>query len=435
MAHPLFELTAEAVTWPVVRDFLSLELRETFSVEYKERLNTRALETLVAMGNTYGGIVVVGVASNGDLPGEVVGVQAADRERLVNMLITQVDPPWAPEVLAVPVGQENKDRVVLICRVQGTDVPRPLILGGVVHVRSEGRNVPAGRATIAALLAEPAATRYMPLRRATRGPLNHAAVFKLGTDDDDPGLVLRAITSLPRPVLNEVRPRASLALREALLGCVNAADLTDPLDVFAAGHRLIPSAWVPGDVYDSSRRLTLSRSGTVDLTSASTPVREAELVLRAVADLGGTLGSSPELRVDLVAAPPSPRLGAPSLHPTINTVAIALARMAELLNDVLVPAALQVLVGSDLPRHDIEVHVQGRPHSRPNQPELRDYLDLEVLGPLQRNSRPSGGGEVLRRDLVATDGWEAAVREALTVIALDWGYPDAEVGLGRAGRR
>lgn len=51
VAHPLFEFPAGAVTWAVVADFLSLRLRESFSVEYKARPVPRVLSTVKRGGH------------------------------------------------------------------------------------------------------------------------------------------------------------------------------------------------------------------------------------------------------------------------------------------------------------------------------------------------------------------------------------------------
>lgn len=213
---------------------------------------------------------------------------------------------------------------------------------------------------------------------------------------------------------------------------MNSAGASGLLDVLAGGRPVDRSAaWLAGDPYDGSRHLTLTFRGAVGLAAPSVPDRRAGLDLRVVADLGtGPLLGPGEFRVDLLARLPAPRLDAPLLRPDVDAVVAALAGMAGLLGDALVPAAVAVLVGADLPSRDIEVHIQARPANQAlGVPQLRDLLDLGSLGPLQGANPPSGGGEVLRRDLVAVAGWMGAVREALTVVALDWGYPEAEVGL------
>jgi hypothetical protein len=90
-----------------------------------------------AMANTFGGVVIVGVAelrTTGvayGFPGDMIGVDLIERSRVAGWCHAVLVPPYDPEVVSVPLTGAN-DRVVLVIRgatfASGTDnfrEPRP----------------------------------------------------------------------------------------------------------------------------------------------------------------------------------------------------------------------------------------------------------------------------------------------------------------------
>lgn len=59
--HPLFQLPSSEVTLDVVQDFINLKIRESLTVEYK-KAGDKPIEAVAALANTYGGLLLVGVA-------------------------------------------------------------------------------------------------------------------------------------------------------------------------------------------------------------------------------------------------------------------------------------------------------------------------------------------------------------------------------------
>ena len=168
--HQLLTAPNGAVTLEMVEDFVSLGIPENLTVEYK-REGDKPAEAAASLANTYGGIVLVGV-SEGDrgIPQDIVGVSRKEKEKLVNRMGTTYDPPWSPEVIEVPL--RDRDKVVLVLRIDPDQVPAPIVMDGAIWVRLDGRYVKANRQMMAALLAQARSGQTTPYRLsvASRSP-------------------------------------------------------------------------------------------------------------------------------------------------------------------------------------------------------------------------------------------------------------------------
>jgi hypothetical protein len=58
--HRLFTASASEIDFALVRSFLDLVIEEGFTIDYKTTEDA-AVDTVAAMANTYGGVVLVGV--------------------------------------------------------------------------------------------------------------------------------------------------------------------------------------------------------------------------------------------------------------------------------------------------------------------------------------------------------------------------------------
>ena len=78
------------------------------------------------MANTYGGLILVGVT---DEDRQIVGVPRETIGRVSGQLAARLDPPgWLPDMLEVPLGEENPDRYVIVIRVNRDEAPRPVFV-------------------------------------------------------------------------------------------------------------------------------------------------------------------------------------------------------------------------------------------------------------------------------------------------------------------
>jgi hypothetical protein len=229
----LYTAPAGAVDYELVRAFvLSAEEADLFceslTFEAKEkRSGGNVAEAVAALGNTDGGIVLVGVRDKG-ATGEarIVGVAKSEHDALASNLHAVI-PEAMPEI--IPVAIPGSERLVLVLRVDADAVSHPVMVSGKVLFRVPGHSVPADRHRVLGLVA-----RDQAARDAERGRMNvlsipwRPAEIGLWAEDEDPqprAGALRVIggLELPRRVLD--RPWLESAARQAALNALNNSPL------------------------------------------------------------------------------------------------------------------------------------------------------------------------------------------------------------------
>ena len=78
-------------------------------IEYKRELGNgrKTLEAITALGNTFGGVVLVGVDEDKQGLDRLIGVPADQRTRLVSMCWSQLTPPFSPDIIPVSLGHDD----------------------------------------------------------------------------------------------------------------------------------------------------------------------------------------------------------------------------------------------------------------------------------------------------------------------------------------
>ena len=121
------------------------------------------------MANSYGGIVLVGVADDRSL----VGVPEAEQVSIVNACHDTLEPPWQPEVIALQApGPEPL--FLLVLRVDHERAPRPILVRGAAPIRLPGRAATANRGQLrqlsrgASLIVNPSNDLRVPMERASQ---------------------------------------------------------------------------------------------------------------------------------------------------------------------------------------------------------------------------------------------------------------------------
>lgn len=157
----LFNCSATDVTIDRVRDLVEQAIPESLTLEYKERFTSNLIKSVAAMGNTYGGLILVGVT---DQPGagRLIGVGESTVTQIVNGCHEGLEPPWQPEIIPLLLDSVSHTFVVVV-RVHSDRAPRPLLVGGSAPIRLHGRNATAGRGRLAQLFTESSApAAYTP---------------------------------------------------------------------------------------------------------------------------------------------------------------------------------------------------------------------------------------------------------------------------------
>ena len=80
-------------------------LPESLTLEYKEKYSPSLVKSVAAMANSYGGLILVGVTDQPG-PGRLAGVPEQALVQIVNACHEQLEPPWQPEIVPVPLTAE-----------------------------------------------------------------------------------------------------------------------------------------------------------------------------------------------------------------------------------------------------------------------------------------------------------------------------------------
>lgn len=127
-----------------IRQLVSQNDLERGRLEYKRQLDNgrQALEAIVALANTFGGVVLIGVDEKQHGLDRLSGVPATERTRLVSLCWSQLTPPCSPEIIPISLGHD--DLYVLAVVINTDYVRRPVMLnqGNRILVRLEDQNQP-----------------------------------------------------------------------------------------------------------------------------------------------------------------------------------------------------------------------------------------------------------------------------------------------------
>lgn len=217
----LFACAASEVTLERVRELLDQTIPESLTLEYKRQKPQEVARSIAAMANSYGGIVLVGVADDRSL----VGVPEAEQVSIVNTCHDTLEPPWQPEVIALQVpGPESL--FLLVLRIDHERAPRPILVRGAAPIRLPGRAATANRGQLRQLFLEgdtPSATQVNRMVQTPQLPQR---------PDGDPvfEFILRSGLTVPintsafwRPISEAAGNRLSVALGSSALGALSRA--------------------------------------------------------------------------------------------------------------------------------------------------------------------------------------------------------------------
>jgi hypothetical protein len=97
----LLYAAASDITIERVRALVKQVGAESPTIEYKEQMTDTIARGIAALGNTYGGLLLVGVTDDRI----VRGVKEKTIESVADHCAAKIEPPWVPEIIPVPLGQ------------------------------------------------------------------------------------------------------------------------------------------------------------------------------------------------------------------------------------------------------------------------------------------------------------------------------------------
>ena len=103
-------LASLLASWPDVplegvRGLVDQGLPEGLILDYKEAYHPHIVETVVAMANTYGGLILVGVTDSP--PRQLLGVEETVATSIANVCHDSLEPPWVPEIIPLPIDEKR----------------------------------------------------------------------------------------------------------------------------------------------------------------------------------------------------------------------------------------------------------------------------------------------------------------------------------------
>ncbi len=236
------------VTLDRVMTLVRQQTAESLTLEYKEKFSQQLVKSVAAMANTYGGLIIVGVS---DRPGDdrVVGASADTVEKIVNSCFENLEPPFEPEIIDLPLPGQTSGSVIVV-RVHPDRAPRPVMIDGRAPVRLHGRNAVADRARLRQLFDE---TRS-PVR--PDGGIPAPDLANGGPGQPRTAVLLRS--GLRVPMGEAMRWRAlSEQATATLAGILDASPLSDAVTTWCADLDLPTPNGFRLAGHNRSRRLRL----------------------------------------------------------------------------------------------------------------------------------------------------------------------------------
>ena len=139
------------VTWDNVEGFCQQRTPEGAVLDYKEDFPNNLEKTLAAMANTLGGIVLIGVEEDTEnrpvVPVKGIEFKRGLSERVINIILSNITPPFIPDVTVV--SDTTKKRALVVIRIaQSHQTPHAISGNTQVYLRTGNRNKPEELASI-----------------------------------------------------------------------------------------------------------------------------------------------------------------------------------------------------------------------------------------------------------------------------------------------
>jgi hypothetical protein len=141
------------ITIDQIRALIEMTGPEAPTVEYKETSTPTVARAVVAMANTYGGVILVGVTDDR----KIVGVKEATVQAVAQLCYSKIEPPWVPPIVPVPL-KDGSDRYVLVLRIVPGQHPSPLLFQNIAYVRHQLTTYPADWRRLGELFASSTST-------------------------------------------------------------------------------------------------------------------------------------------------------------------------------------------------------------------------------------------------------------------------------------
>ena len=145
----IFTMPKDEIGYDDVVSFCSQKVKEGMSLDYKRDFPSELEKTISAFGNTFGGIIIIGVEDDDSKPKppyQGIGYKEGLEEKVQNIILDNIYPPIFPEITVCPP-KDGKTFVVI--RVpQSNETPHAIHNEKRVYIRTGNRNKPEDLATV-----------------------------------------------------------------------------------------------------------------------------------------------------------------------------------------------------------------------------------------------------------------------------------------------
>jgi hypothetical protein len=147
----LYNKKVNEITWDDVETFCNQRIAENAYLDYKEDFPGHLDRTIAAMANTMGGVILIGVAEDGQgkpvVPAKGIQMVRGLEDRVMNTILGNIAPPLFPEIAVCP--NSTGDKATLVIRVHPSEqTPHVTHDNTRVYIRTGNRNNPEEIANI-----------------------------------------------------------------------------------------------------------------------------------------------------------------------------------------------------------------------------------------------------------------------------------------------
>lgn len=147
----LYTKPINEISWDDIEEFCQQKIRENAYLDYKEDFPKYLENTISAMANTFGGVILIGVEADNEnrprLPLKGIPFMRGLSEQVTSIILTNIIPPVFPEIQ--PCKNEAGDKAIIVVRVpQSHQTPHAISKNTKVYLRTGDINNPEDLATI-----------------------------------------------------------------------------------------------------------------------------------------------------------------------------------------------------------------------------------------------------------------------------------------------
>ena len=147
----IYMKSIDKIVWEDIKEFCQQRRAEDSYLDYKREFPKHLEKTIAAMGNTLGGIILIGVDEDSENKPKIpicgIIFQRGLSERVMNIILSNISPPFFPEI-KVSKSPDGKRAVVLVRVPQSHMAPHAITKNTEVYLRTGNRNKPEALAKI-----------------------------------------------------------------------------------------------------------------------------------------------------------------------------------------------------------------------------------------------------------------------------------------------